>query len=126
MKNLVLPLAAMAAILVFSLWTGRYVQRQTGDWGELLSQAAQAAAEGDWTLAEKRLSQAREGWERREAFFHTIMEHAELDEAESLFATAFAACDQEDAPDFHAAMAQLASQLRLLAETQAVSIKNIL
>ena len=80
MKNLVLPLAAMAAILVFSLWTGRYVQRQTGDWGELLSQAAQAAAEGDWTLAEKRLSQAREGWERREAFFHTIMEHGELNE----------------------------------------------
>ena len=41
-------------------------------------------------------------------------------------AAAFAAGDAQDAPDFHAAMAQLAAQLRLLAETQAVSIKNIL
>ena len=54
------------------------------------------------------------------------MEHDELDEADALFATAFAACDERDGPDFHAAMAQLNAQLHLLAETQAVSIKNIL
>ena len=79
-----------------------------------------------WAQAEEGLRLAYADWGRSQTFFHTIMEHAELDEAESLFAAAFAACDTQDAPDFHAAMAQLASQLRLLAETQAVSIKNIL
>lgn len=54
------------------------------------------------------------------------MEHDALDEAEALFATAFAACDEQDGPDFHAAMAQLNTQLHLLAETQAISVKNIL
>ena len=37
-----------------------------------------------------------------------------------------AACDEQDGPDFHAAMAQLNTQLHLLAETQAISVKNIL
>ena len=41
-------------------------------------------------------------------------------------AAAFAACDQRDVPDFHTTLAQLFSQLRLLAETQQVSIKNFL
>ena len=62
----------------------------------------------------------------RQALLHIIMEHRELDEAEVLFAAAYAACDQQDVPDFHAALAQLLTQIRLLAETQQVSLQNIL
>ena len=126
MKALVLPLAAMAAILAFSLWAGSYVQRQAEGWEQLLAQAAQAAEEGDWPLAEKRLSQAREGWESRAAFFHTIMEHSGLSEAQALFAAAGDACRQRNSGAFISQLTQLTVQLRLLAETQAVSIKNIL
>ena len=126
MKPLVISLAALGLILGFSLWAGSYVAARTEDWSAQLSEADSFAQEERWAQAEERLRLAYADWGRSQTFFHTIMEHAELDEAESLFATAFAACDQEDAPDFHAAMAQLASQLRLLAETQAVSIKNIL
>ena len=126
MKPLVISLAALGLILVFSLWAGSYVAARTENWSAQLDEADNFAQEERWAQAEERLRLAYADWGRSQTFFHTIMEHAELDEAESLFATAFAACDQEDAPDFHAAMAQLASQLRLLAETQAVSIKNIL
>ena len=41
-------------------------------------------------------------------------------------ARAFADCDQQDVPDFHSAMGELDAQLSLLAETQMISIKNIL
>ena len=125
MKNLILPLTAMAAILIFSLWAGRYVQAQTERWEGLLAQAAQAAAGEDWALAEGRLSQAREGWERCKTFFHTIIEHSELNEAESLFAAAEDACRRRDSAETISQLALLSVQLRLLAETQAVSIKNI-
>ena len=54
------------------------------------------------------------------------MDHNELDEAEELFAGAFAVCREEDGADFHTLLSQLMSQLRLLAETQCVSIKNVL
>lgn len=54
------------------------------------------------------------------------MSHNELDQAEDLFAGAFAVCREADAADFHMLLAQLQSQLRLLAETQCLSVKNVL
>ena len=126
MKPLVISLAVLAAILTFSLWAGHYVQARTETWSDQLALADASAQQEHWEDAETQLQRAYADWSTSQTFFHTIMEHAELDEAESLFAAAFAACDTQDAPDFHAAMAQLVSQLRLLAETQAVSIKNIL
>ena len=126
MKPLVISLAALGISLAFSLWAGRYVEGRTEDWSDQLSLADVSAQQERWDDAQAQLRQAYADWGRSQTFFHTIMEHDELDEAESLFAAAFAACDEEDAPDFHAAMAQLDSQLRLLAETQAVSIKNVL
>ena len=54
------------------------------------------------------------------------MDHDELDEAESLFAGAFAVCREEDGADFHMLLAQLMGQLRLLSETQSLSVKNVL
>ena len=126
MKVLVLPLTAMAAILIFSLWVGSYVQQQTESWEQLLEQAAQSALEEDWSQAENLLSQTQKSWERRKTFLHTIIEHSELNEAESLFAAADIACRQQDAQEFISQVTVLSVQLRLLAETQAVSIKNIL
>ena len=126
MKVLVLPLTAMAAILIFSLWAGGYVQQQTESWEQLLEQAAQSALEEDWSQAESLLSQTQKSWERRKTFLHTIIEHSELNEAESLFAAADIACRQQDTQEFITQVTVLSVQLRLLAETQAVSIKNIL
>ena len=126
MKPLILSLAALAAILAFSLWSGYYVAGRTETWSTQLSVADEYAQQERWEDAEAQLQLAYDDWCTSQTFFHTILEHDELDEAESLFATAYAACDEQDVPDFHAAMAQLATQLSLLAETQAVSVKNIL
>ena len=126
MKPLIVSLTALAVILAFSLWSGRYVAARTETWSDQLADADLSAQQERWADTLDQLHLAYAGWGASQAFLHTIMEHDELDEAESLFATAFAACDERDAPDFHAAMAQLKTQLSLLAETQAVSIKNIL
>ena len=126
MKALYLPLSMLAAMLAFALWTGRYVQQQTDRWIAMLELADHLAVEEQWEEAEDQIQRSYQDWKRSQTFFHTILEHQELDEAESLFASAFAACDQQDVPDFHTTLAQLYSQLRLLSETQQVSIKNFL
>ena len=126
MKSLWIPLLTLAALLAAALWTGTYISGETERWSEILQQADSLAGEGRWEEAEKTIQQGYDDWDSRQTFLHIVMEHEELDEAESLFASAFAACSLQDAPDFHATLAQLISQMSLLAETQQVSIKNIL
>ena len=126
MKVLYLSLGAMALILAYSLWAGFYVQDQTDKWSLLLEQAAQAAETENWAQAESLLIQARKGWEHSQTYFHTIIEHSELNEAEALFAAASEACFQQDAQEFRCQLTLLTTQLKVLAETQSVSIKNIL
>ncbi len=125
MKVLYLSLGAMALILAYSLWAGFYVQDQTDKWSLLLEQAAQAAETENWAQAESLLIQARRGWEHSQTYFHTIIEHSELNEVQILFAAAAEECTQQDTREFSAQIVLLRVQLQLLAETQSVSIKNI-
>lgn len=126
MKAFWIPAGLLAVILGFSLWAGRYVQLRTDHWIALLERTDQAAAAEDWEEAQRRLEDAYQDWDSSQTFFHTIISHDELDEAETLFVGAAAVCREEDDADFHLMLAQLSAQLRLLAETQSVTIKNVL
>lgn len=126
MKAFYIPVGLLVVILGFSLWTSRYVEQQTERWNAMLEEIEELAREEAWAEAEVRLEAAYADWDARQTFFHTIMDHSELDEAENLFAGAFAVCRERDSADFHTLLSQLAGQLRLLSETQCVSVKNIL
>lgn len=125
MKAFYIPAGLLALILAFSLWAGSYVRQRTDHWTALLEETDKAAMEEDWTGAQQRLLDAYDDWDSSQSFLHTIMNHSDLDEAESLFAGAKAVCSQRDDADFHLLLAQLMEQMDLLAETQSVSIKNI-
>lgn len=126
MKAFYIPLGLLILILGFSLWTGRYVEQRTDHWNEMLEETRQLAHQEEWDRAAARLEAAYADWSVSQTFFHIIMAHSELDEAESLFAGAFALCREEEDADFYSLLAQLTSQLRLLAETQSLSVKNVL
>ena len=126
MKAFYIPMGLLLVILSFSLWTGRYVEQHTERWNAMLEEIEDLARDEAWAEAEVRLETAYADWDASQTFFHTIMDHSELDEAENLFAGAFAVCRERDSADFHMLLAQLAGQLRLLSETQCVSFKNIL
>ena len=126
MKALYLPALILSLLLGLSLWTGSYVSSRAEEWSRYLEEADRLAQLEQWDLAKAQIDAGYERWSDRQALLHIIMEHRELDEAEVLFAAAYAACDQQDVPDFHAALAQLLTQIRLLAETQQVSLQNIL
>ncbi|MDE7219768.1 MAG: DUF4363 family protein [Oscillospiraceae bacterium] len=126
MKALYIPIGLLAVILGFSLWTGQYVAQRTSQWTALLEEVDRLARQEDWGQAEERLKEAYACWDASQTFFHTIMNHDELDQAEELFAGAFAVCREADSADFHMFLFQLQSQLRLLAETQSLSVKNVL
>ena len=65
-------------------------------------------------------------WDARQTYFHIMVEHAELDAAEALFAVSHSFAESEDGAEFRANTAELLTQLRLLDEMEEISIKNIL
>ena len=126
MKAFYIPVGLLAVILGFSLWSGRYVELRTQHWNTLLEEIDGLAGQEAWEQAGQKLEEAYADWNGSQTFFHTIMDHNELDEAEELFAGAFAVCREEDGADFHTLLSQLMSQLRLLAEMERFSLRNIL
>ena len=126
MKALYIPLAILTGALLLSLWAGRCTREETDSCTRLLSQAELLARQGNWDRARQQLQAAHRLWESSQTAFHTIMDHQDLEEAESLFMGLIASCREQDADDFYRQSAQLQVQLQHLAETQALSLQNVL
>lgn len=126
MKTFYIPLALLAALLLFSVITGSYVQQCTQEWTALLDQCDDFLREEQWERTENLLQETYRSWEKHTAIFHMILEHQDLDTAEQFFAGAFAACRQRSSTELQIYLYQLNSQFRFLAETQKADLKNIL
>ena len=126
MKALYIPAGILALLLIGSLTGAGYVRQQIDATLEPLRQAEAFAREENWPEAEHQLQLGYDHWLTGQGYFHAIVEHGERDESETLFAAAFAACDEQDEPDFHAILAQLQTSLEHLSEKQQLRLGNIL
>jgi len=126
MKSLYIPALVLALLLAGSLASAAYVAQQVNRCTQTLQRAEALAREERWDKAEQELRSSHQSWLQGQGYFHAIVEHGELDEGETLFAAAFAACDARDEPDFHAILAQLQTSLEHLSEKQQLRLGNIL
>ena len=126
MKHWLAPLLALALLLGASLWNARTVAQSVEDWCAALETALPAAEAEDWDTVRETLDRVYDAWDARQTYFHVMVEHAELDAAEALFAVSRSYAKSEDAAEFQANTADLLTQLTLLREMEAVSIRNIL
>ena len=126
MKRMLLPLLALLAIGTLAFANASFVTGQVALWCADLERAEQLAAEERWDETLRTLDNLGSLWQRRATYFHIVIHHDEIDEAEGLLAEtrAFAAA-QHDA-EFRASAARLASQLQRLAEEEKLSLKNVL
>ncbi len=126
MKYLFIPLALLGLLLGLSVWNAATVEVDIGPWCEALSAASQAADREDWAAAERTVLETQQAWEAKHPYFHIVTAHDELDQADALFASAGSyAADREEAA-FRAAVAELIAQLRVVAEMQRLTVKNVL
>ena len=104
----------------------RYVSKSVDGWCAGVEAALAAAEAEDWEGAREALGAVYASWDARQTYFHIMVEHAELDAAEALFAVSHSFAESEDGAEFRANTAELLTQLRLLDEMEEISIKNIL
>ena len=126
MRAVRVPVFVLAAVLAYILCNAAWVTGESQRWLDAAAQVSDAALQGSAEDAGEALDALDALWQRPQGYLHIIISHTELDEAEALLAQARAAVRQGDMQTLYPIMAELRSQFALVAETQQVSLKNIL
>lgn len=126
MKAYCKPLAVLAAILAFALWNGAAMTRHTDRWRDQVQQADALAQAGEWSQAVEVLADSYTDWSGRQTYLHIVTEHDAINDAEAMYRRALAFAATRESTEFRAELADLRDQLRLLAEMERFSIKNVL
>ncbi len=126
MRAVRVPVFVLAAVLAYILCNAAWVTGESQRWLDAAAQVSDAALQGSAEDAGEALDALDALWQRPQGYLHIVISHTELDEAEALLAQARAAVRQGDMQTLYPIMAELRSQFELLAETQQVSLKNIL
>ena len=116
----------LALLFGGAMANARYVSKSVDGWCAGVEAALAAAEAEDWEGAREALGAVYTSWDARQTYFHIMVEHAELDAAEALFAVSHSFAESKDGAEFRANTAELLTQLRLLDEMEEISIKNIL
>ncbi len=126
MKYFWIPAAILTLLLALSLWNARAVAEEIDGWCATVDAARAAAQDGNLAAAEASMAALEQSWQARRTYYHSILEHDELDGAEEFYARACSALRSGDDGGFLAETAALAAQLRVIAEMQSLRIENIL
>lgn len=126
MRALRLPCIALAALLALALVNSLLLSRWCARWGDLLDAADACVQAEDWAGADAALENLRRDWDARQTWLHIVIEHGEINEAESLLRRCLVLCTAQERTYLRADLAALRSQMVLLNEMERVSVKNIL
>ena len=125
-RDMLPPLAVLAVILAFALWNSAAITDHTQRWRNQLRQVEELAADENWQAAADALSESYADWSGSQVYLHIVSEHDAVDDAEAMYRRAMAFASEQESSEFHAELADLQDQLRLLAEMERFSLKNVL
>ena len=121
-----MPPALLAVILAFCLWNSAAMTGHTDRWRAQLAQAEALAQAEDFSGAAALLADSYRDWSRHQTYLHIVTEHDAVDDAEAMYRRCAAFAAAEEPSELLAELADLDDQLRLLAEMERFSIKNVL
>ena len=116
----------LAVILAFALWNSTAITGHTQRWRDQLQHVEELAAAENWRAAGNALSESYADWSGSQVYLHIVSEHDAVDDAEAMYRRAMAFAQEQESSEFRAELADLQDQLRLLAEMERFSLKNIL
>lgn len=125
-RGLFIPAAVLAAVLAFCVWNGAAMAGRTLRWQEELKKADRLAQAGEWEDASAALTEGYADWSRSQTYLHIVTSHDAVDGAEAMYHRAMAFAEREEDSELRAELADLRAQLRLLAEMEEFSLRNVL
>lgn len=119
--------SVLVLLCAAALWNGLCLGRLTGSLVSSLEQAQGMAEKGNWEEAARITGNAGRRFQERAFYLHVTLRHNDIDAVE----TAFREVEQllahrERLGEYAAANARLKAQLELIAESERLSLHNIL
>ena len=125
-RTLLPPILVLAALLAVSLWNIHHMDAETDRWRAQLQEADRLALSGEWAEALDALWESYDDWSLSQTYLHIVSHHDAVDDAEAMYRRAIAFAEMEEVTEFHAELSDLRDQLRLIAEMEALNIRNVL
>lgn len=125
MKAVRIPLFVLAVLLAFSVCNAVYLTRRCHAWQAEVMAADRAAAAGHPEEASAALDRLDALWQADQVYLHIVVSHEDINNAEALLRRSMVLCAVGD-EELRPALAELGASLSMVAETQQISIKNIL
>ena len=126
MRFLLPPILMLALLTGGTLYHAHTVEQLTDDWISTLEHAAADALRDDWDSASECLSVCYADWQNRRTYLRITINHATADAVEAMYHRATAFAETQEISEFHAELADLRTQLQLLADAERFHLENIL
>lgn len=126
MKAYLLSVLTLLAVLSLALWNNASMTERTQRWQSQLDRVESLGESGAWEEADTALQESYDDWSASQTYLHIVSHHDVLDEAEAMYrrTAVFIRLREEDS--LLEELTDLRHQLRLLAEMEQLSIKNVL
>ncbi|MCX4371793.1 MAG: DUF4363 family protein [Dysosmobacter sp.] len=125
-KGLLFPAAVLAGLLAFCVWNSAAMSDHTTRWRAQLAEADRLAQLGDWGGTAAVIREGYADWSARQTYLHVVTSHDAVDGAEAMYHRALAFAESQEDSELRAELADLRDQLRLLAEMEEFSVRNVL
>ena len=125
-RDMLPPLAVLAVILAFALWNSAAITGCAKRWRGQLQHTEELAASENWQAAVDALSKSYADWSGSQVYLHIVSEHDAVDDAEAMYRRSQAFAAAREPSELQAELSDLRDQMRLLAEMEKCSIRNIL
>lgn len=126
MKAYLLSTLTLLAVLSLALWNTASMTERTQRWQSQLDQVESLAEGGAWEEAATTLEESYDDWSSSQTYLHIVSHHDVLDEAEAMYRRSAVFIHIREESSLLGELSDLRHQLRLLAEMEQLSIKNVL
>lgn len=116
-------LLALSGGALLNIW---YVGAVAGRITDRLNQAEEAVAQGDWDAARTLTAQAQEVWNGSQLWLSVTLSLCDTDEVSTGFQEVQGFLQWEAAPEYDGANGRLVAYVEHLAETERVTVRNLL
>ena len=126
MKRIWISLSILAVVFAAALANSWYLDHLTEGMAHTLEEAQALAETEDWEGGQKLTGKALEQWEKASDYLYIVVRHSDSDEVAAGFREVMQLLEWKEEAEYTSANARLIEEIRLLADMEQFTLRNLL